>query len=103
MGDGDPISYAALQVGTSVFAADGSKVGTVRRVDVLERQDIFVGIDVHVHHHGDRFVDADDIELLAERAVRLSLQPDALGDLPSPKERPAAYEADPVDVKWKRD
>ena len=42
--DGYAISYQALRRGTKVRAADGTEVGTVRRVQDNVRENIFDGI-----------------------------------------------------------
>jgi hypothetical protein len=66
--DGHAISYKVLRRGTPVRSADGVQLGTVRRVHEAKRENIFDGIDVDTSR-GLRFLDAPDIDRVAERAV----------------------------------
>lgn len=88
--DGVAISYHALDVGTPVVAADGSPVGTVRRVLDNEREQIFDGLVLDTPH-GHRFVDAPEVQRIAELRVTLTLSADAVAALPEadPKGGPA--------------
>lgn len=84
--DGPAISYQALRRGTVVRASDDSEVGHVRRVLDNEREHIFDGLVIETRA-GSRFVDAPEVAHIAERAVTLSIAPDAVEALPVPRSR----------------
>jgi len=92
---GEPIAYLALEPGTPVYAEGGTAVGRVRRVLAAEDEDIFDGIIIDTHH-GDRFVDADQIGAIHERAVALKLPAAACTALPEPSANPAVLRDDPA-------
>jgi hypothetical protein len=81
--DGHAISYKVLRRGTVVRAADGTEVGTVRRVQENVRENIFDGIVVDTPS-GRRFVDAPEVERIAERWVTLNISPAEVAALPEP-------------------
>jgi hypothetical protein len=82
--DGYAISYKALRRGTKVRAADGTEVGTVRRVQDNARENIFDGIVIETHS-GARFVDAPEVAHIAERAVTLTISAEEVPGLPGPR------------------
>jgi hypothetical protein len=82
--DGHSISYKALQRGTPVRSADGVEVGRVRRVLDNARENIFDGIIVE-SRTGQRFVDAPEVERVAERAVTLNISAEEYEQLPAPR------------------
>jgi hypothetical protein len=82
--DGYAISYKALRRGTLVRSADGVEVGKVRRVLDNTRENIFDGIVLETRT-GDRFVDAPEVAQIAERAVTLTINADAVEQLPAPR------------------
>jgi hypothetical protein len=101
MDAGDPISYEVLAAGTPVFSSDGDQIGTVTHVLAVPEEDVFDGIVIAEqldepgeHVHGHRFVDADQVGTIHERAVTLKLDTAACGDLPYPSENPAAIRVD---------
>jgi hypothetical protein len=94
---GAPISYLALAEGTPALSADGERIGEVKRVLALPDDDIFDGLILDTAD-GDRFVDAEHVADLYERAAVLDLRADDVGHLPEPTENPAAMEATPDDV-----
>ena len=101
---GDPISYAVLESGTSVYSADGMRLGSVSHVLAAEQEDIFDGIvidDVDREVVGDgerhRFVDAPEVAHIYERAVILTIDAAACRGLPAPTENPGELTADPAD------
>jgi hypothetical protein len=94
---GAPISYLALAEGTPALSADGERIGEVKRVLALPEDDIFDGLILDTAD-GDRFVDAEHVSDLYERAAVLDLRADDAGHLPEPTENPAAMEATPDDV-----
>ena len=81
--DGHAISYKVLARGTPVCAADGTRVGTVRRVLENARENIFDGIVIDTPS-GQRFVDAPEVARIAERAVTLSIDAAETARLPEP-------------------
>jgi hypothetical protein len=84
--DGPAVSYLMLRRGTRVRASDGTEVGRVMRVQNNAREHIFDGIVVETKH-GRRFVDAPEVEHIAERAVTLSITADEVHALPVPRSR----------------
>ncbi|MGI8921239.1 MAG: hypothetical protein ACR2HD_06135 [Solirubrobacteraceae bacterium] len=92
---GDPISYLVLAPGTPVYAEGGRAVGKVKRVLAVEEKDIFDGIVIHTHH-GERFVDADRVGAIHERAVALRLSEEACAQLPEPEANPGVMRDDPA-------
>ncbi len=81
--DGPAVSYHALRRGVRVRASDGTEVGTVRRVLDNQREAIFDGIVIETRQ-GRRFVDAPEVDHIAERAVTLKLTVDDVASLPVP-------------------
>ncbi len=86
--DGHAISYKVLKRGTPVRTSDGIEIGTVRRVHQIIREDLLDGIDVETED-GLRFVDAPEVERIAERAVTLSITAAEAAELPVPESRMA--------------
>ena len=82
--DGAPISYLVLAEGTPVRTRDGDEVGLVIAVRAADREDIFDGITVATPD-GERFVDADHVEEIRERVVRLRLDARQAARLPEPE------------------
>lgn len=82
--EGYAISYKALRRGTKVRAADGTDVGTVRRVLDNVRENIFDGIVIDTRS-GPRFVDAPEVERIAEKAVTLIISAEEIQQLPGPR------------------
>ena len=70
--DGSPIAYTALQRGVAVHAADGTRVGTVHRVQDNAREHIFDGIVVATAS-GRTFVDAPEVARITDRRVTLTI------------------------------
>jgi hypothetical protein len=102
--DGDPISYLALAAGTPVRSADGVEVGRVAAVLAADAQDIFDGVVVATRH-GDRFVDASQVDAIYERALVLTLDAAAAQRLPPPTPNPGALRATAADLRpglWER-
>jgi len=90
--DGEPISYLALQAGTSVLTSSGNEFGTVHHVLQLPEFDLFDGISVKTKH-GLRFVDRDQIAEITRTTVRCSLTDEEAASLPAPA-GPLVVEAD---------
>jgi hypothetical protein len=97
MDTGEPISYLALAAGTPVYSRDKTPVGKVKRVLADEGTDVFDGIVVDTDD-GDRFVDAEQVDRLYERAAMLKLDSSEASGLPEPTANPAAVEIDPDDL-----
>ena len=81
--EGAPIAYEVLDEGVSVYAADGSVIGTVDHVVAAPEEDIFHGLVIRTDA-GRRFVAADQVRSLHERGADLSIQPDEVAGLPEP-------------------
>ena len=94
--DGNPIHYAAVKRGTPVYAADGRQVGVVDEVVDNYREHILDGFVIENTDGELRFVDAPEVARTAERAVRLTIDSAAGGQLPTPEQgrprvRPATH------------
>ena len=69
-----PISWMALEEGTSVHTSDGAELGTVAEVVADGQKDIFSGIVVRSGLFSEkRFVPADLIEEMTTEAVKINL------------------------------
>jgi sporulation protein YlmC with PRC-barrel domain len=92
---GEPASYLTLQAGTDVVSSDGEVVGKVQHVLADTEKDIFDGlvIDTQFGPGGLRFVDADQVEELYERAAMLRIPAEEVDQLPEPTPAPAALES----------
>jgi len=82
--DGHAISYKALRRGTVVRSSDDVEVGRVRRVLDNTRENIFDGLVVETKQ-GMHFVDAPEVQHIAERAVTLAITADEVAELPAPR------------------
>jgi hypothetical protein len=90
---GAPISWRVLEQKTPVYAEGGVAVGVVRHVMAIRESDIFDGLVIHTHD-GDRFVPAENISAMHERAVALSLDAGQVSALERPQPGPAAMTVD---------
>ena len=99
MQHGEPVSYLTLQAGTDVVSSDGEVVGKVQHVLADTEEDIFDGlvIDTQFGPGGLRFVDADQVGELYERAVVLGIPEPDVEELPEPTPAPAAMESHGVE------
>ena len=97
MEHGAPIAYLVLEEGTAVFASDGGEIGSVKRVLAVPDDDIFDGLILDTPA-GDRFVDAENVGDIYERAVILALDSDQAAHLPEPTANPGVLEPSPDDV-----
>jgi hypothetical protein len=70
--DGHAIGYKVLPRGTPVVFKDGVELGAVHRVRDNAREHIFDGIVVKTRS-GRVFVDAPEVERIAERRVTLNI------------------------------
>jgi len=84
---GFPIAYTALERGTPVYAEGGTAVGKVREILGAEDKDIFHGLIVHTPG-GDRFVAAELVGAIHERAVALDMSAERAAELPESSEHP---------------
>ena len=84
--DGNPIHYAAVKRGTAVYASDGEQVGKVDEVVDNYREHILDGFVIETADGQLRFVDAPEVARTAERAVRLTIDSAAAGQLPPPEQ-----------------
>jgi hypothetical protein len=109
MDNGSPISYAVLESGTDVICSEGELVGKVEHVLADAEEDVFDGlvIDCHRGPGGLRFVDADQVDEIYERAVVLTIPGSEVEHLPKPAPAPTAMEShgdveDPLQAKLHR-
>jgi hypothetical protein len=94
---GERISYMALEEGTPVLSGDGTELGTVKRVLADWDEDIFDGLIVSTAD-GDRFVDAEGIVDIYERAVVLETSGEDARQLPEATPGAPVVEVDPEDT-----
>jgi len=99
--DDHAISYKLLAAGTPVFSCDGHEIGTVDRVLENEREHIFDGIVLHTAH-GERFLDAPDIERITSSRVTATLDLAATAALPDHKPGPPSFEANTSTGRFSR-
>jgi len=91
---GRPVSYLALEAGTTVLASDGEEVGHVAHVLADEEQDIFDGIVISHGAGRHTFADAEQVAAIHEHAVALTLSAAEAEALPEPSENPAVMHDD---------
>jgi hypothetical protein len=96
---GDPVSYLTFEPGADVVSSDGQAVGKVEHVLAAADEDIFDGlvIDTRAGPGGLRFVDADQVDELYERAAVLKLPAADIDALPKPTPAPGAIESHGVE------
>lgn len=94
---GEPISYLVLEKGADVYDSSGTHVGIVDHVLADADVDIFDGLIVDATHlpGGLRFADAEQVDEIYERGVRLNVAADELHE---PTESAATMEATPDDL-----
>jgi hypothetical protein len=87
--EGDPVAWYLIEPGWQVLDAGGAAIGLVDEVEGDANADIFSGLLVSTGlFSGPRFVPAEQVGLLTEGHVHLSLTSDEVKDLPD-KARPA--------------
>lgn len=101
MDEGRPIAYQVLDEGVTVFASDGSVVGSVDHVVAAPVEDIFHGVVISTGGR-QRFVAADQVASLHERGVDLRISPDEVAGLPEPHGGAPALEVKDPTVKTHR-
>ena len=101
MDEGLPIAYQVLDQGVSVFASDGSTVGTVDHVVAAPAEDIFHGVVIETAG-GRRFVSADQVASLHERGVDLRIGAEEVAELPTPHGAAPALEIKDPAAKTQR-
>jgi sporulation protein YlmC with PRC-barrel domain len=89
--DGYPIHYAAVKRGTPVFASDGEQVGKVDEVVDNYQEHILDGFVIETADGRLRFVDAPEVSRTAERAVRLTIDSEAVAQLLPPEQAAPNY------------
>jgi len=96
---GEPTSYLAFGPGPDVVSSDGQVVGKVEHVLAVPDDDIFDGlvIDTRAGPGGLRFVDADQVDELYERAAVLKITAAEADALPKPAPAPGAMESHGVE------
>jgi sporulation protein YlmC with PRC-barrel domain len=81
---GHPIHYSAVARGTPVYSSDGVEVGKVDQVVDNYEEHILDGFVIKGSDGAVRFADAPEVSRTYERAVVLSVDADAAGQLPPP-------------------
>lgn len=101
MDEGLPIAYNVLHHGVPVFSSDGERIGDVHHVVAAPEKDIFHGLVISTPHHGQRFVEAADVQALHEQGVDLRIDSAAAQALPQPGGAAPVYDEDPgTQTKW---
>ena len=77
-----------------MWSSDDREIGTVERVLVTDREDLFDGIVINTHD-GARFVDAPEVRRIAERRVTLSITAAEAEQLAPPERGAPEFKADP--------
>ena len=85
-----------LQHGVPVLSSDGERIGDVHHVVCAPEKDIFHGLVISTPHHGQRFVEASDVESLHERGVDLKIDSATAQSLPQPGGGAPVYDEDPA-------
>jgi hypothetical protein len=83
---GHPIHYSAVERGTPVFSSDGEEVGKVDEVIDNYREHILDGFVIETRDGELCFADAPEVARTLERAVVLSIDAAAAGELPPPEQ-----------------
>lgn len=89
--DGLAVDYTALEPGTPVYSSDEQVVGEVAEVLDNSREHIFDGIVIRTPAGDHRFVDAPEVARTAERAVTLTIDAAAAGELLPPEKGPSLF------------
>jgi len=92
--DAEPISYQGVEHGTPVLSSTGQEFGTLAKVLDIASEDVFDGIIVKTHH-GERFVDRDQITEITTRYIKCDLDDAAVESLPEPSGTPV-YRVNPL-------
>lgn len=80
---GDPVAWRGVSYGSSVFADDGTKVGTVHEILGSDSEDIFHGVRVRLPSKRDVMVSSGDVTNLSTDGVSTRLSPTAVEALPT--------------------
>jgi hypothetical protein len=97
--DADPVSYQGVPHGVPVLSSSGTEFGTLAKVLDIASEDVFDGIIVKAHH-GERFVDRDQIAEITTKYIKCDLDDDAVAALPPPSGNPV-YRANPLQDEGK--
>jgi hypothetical protein len=89
--DGQAIHYAAIERGTPVYSVDEVQVGTVAEVLDNYREHILDGFVIKMRNGHLRFVDAPEVKRTAERGVTLTIDANAVAELPPPEKGIAGF------------
>ena len=90
---GSPVHYSAVERGTPVLGSSGEQVGTVRQVVDNYREHILDGFAIEDTSGTVRFVDGPEVSRTFERAVLLTIDADAVAQLPPPEDGPSVFGA----------
>ena len=101
MDEGPAIAYQILDSGVTVYASDGSSVGTVDHVVAAPAEDIFHGLVIDTGS-GRRFVCGDQVAALHERGVDLRIGAKQVAELPTPHGAAPALEIRDPNAKTQR-
>jgi hypothetical protein len=87
-----PVSYEGVPLGVPVLSASGTQFGTLKKVLEIPSEDLFDGVIVKTHH-GERFVDRDQIAEITTEYIKCDLDDAATANLPEPSGTPT-FDAD---------
>jgi hypothetical protein len=93
---GDPVSWLLIRPGWKVLAADGTEVGEVDVVAGDDTEDIFNGLAIARSAFGKpRYVPAEQVTVITEGTIRLSLTPEQVEQLSEYLEPATSAEIEP--------
>jgi hypothetical protein len=95
----EPVSYQGVPHGVPVLSSTGKEFGTLAKVLDIASEDVFDGIIVKTHH-GERFVDRDQIADITTEWIKCDLDDDEVESLPPPSGNPV-YKVDPLQDEGK--
>lgn len=88
----EPVSYEGAPRGVPMLSATGQQFGTLAKVLEIPSEDLFDGVIVKTHH-GQRFVDRDQISEITTEYIKCDLSDQQAADLPTPSGT-RAFDAD---------
>ena len=92
----DPVSWLLIEPGWRVDAADGTEVGRVEEVTGDSDADIFDGLSIAFSMLGrQHYVPAEQVGVITQGVVRLSLDEASIGRLPQFDEPAEEIEVEP--------
>lgn len=89
--EGHAVHYSAVEPGTPVYSADGVEVAEVEQMVDNYDEHILDGFVIRTNEGKVAFADAPEVARTAERAVTLTIDAEAVADLPPPDRGPPSF------------